>query len=215
MCVFSISMETLVQVVPGDVTLGKLWVAQVKLVQIVEFVVFIWPLFFNFYSSDFGVISSCVNFALWRGKKIWSPVLQIVCHFICVCKLLLLVSSQISAWPQEFSQCHASCIQPSHPQPRSTLTVPALTHGLMCSIHTDRCWYHSSTTDCEDLLLVMNSWAQCGPPVTPIPPSLVFFLVLFCFFVCLTAVVGRGGEGRRLSSELKYQIIVIIMILKS
>lgn len=62
MCVFSISMETLVQVVPGDVTLGKLWVAQVKLVQIVEFVVFI--SFFNFYSSDFGVISSCVNFAL-------------------------------------------------------------------------------------------------------------------------------------------------------
>lgn len=150
-------------------------------------------------------------------KKIWSPVLQIVCRFICVCKLLLLVSSQISAWPQEFSQCHASCILPTHPQPPSTLTVPALTHGLMCSIHTDRCWYHSSSTDCEGLLLVMNSWAQRGPPVTPIPPSLVFFLVLFCFFVCLkvVVVVRRGGVGRRLSSELKYQIIVIIMILKS
>lgn len=87
---------------------------------------------------------------------------------------------------------------PPPPQPPSTLTVPALTHRLMCSIHTDRCWYHSSTTDCEGLLLVMNSWAQRGPPVTPIPPSLVFLLVLFCFFVCLkvVVVVGWGGEGR-------------------
>lgn len=31
MCVFSINMETLVQAALGDVMLGKLWIAQVKL----------------------------------------------------------------------------------------------------------------------------------------------------------------------------------------
>lgn len=37
MCVFSINMETLVQAVLGDITLGKLWIAQLKLTRMWKF----------------------------------------------------------------------------------------------------------------------------------------------------------------------------------
>lgn len=142
-------------------------------------------------------------------RAIWMQGLQIALSFICMTVLLSfsLVLALLFGHRNVLSPIQAISPPPTppHPKPQPPCSF-SLEHTLVHSLHT----IGIDIRTVPPPLKASHWWWTAGPslapPVTPIPPPSVFL-----FFFCS----GVVGGGARLSSELKYQIIVIITIIKS
>lgn len=185
MCVFNINMETLVQAVLGDITLGKLWVAQLKLTRMWNFS-FLFGLFLNKTTEYIWVTlvcssSSCMNFQ-GVSVKIWMRVLEIMFSSICMTVLLsfTLLSSHyyLALW------MHSVPSKPHLPQNPSPL------HSFS---HTHTHWFTAFTLIGIDIRTVpphvkaSHWWWTAGPSLARW--SRQFHLLLF-FFFCVDVVGG-------------------------
>lgn len=192
------------QAVLGDIMLGKLWIAQLKLKNLLTCgnFHFFWP-FLNKTTEYIWVTLVCSSFSCMNLQgffcKIWMQVLQIIPSFICMTVLLSYITLLFG---------HRNALSPI--QVISPKTQPPTLSVSFTHTHTHSCRaFQLIGIDIRTVpppVKASHWWWTAGPSLARW--SRQFHLLLF---FCL----GVVGGGARLSSELKYQIIVIIMIIKS